>query len=137
MSWSEEVAQYIASTDVVDGARPSVMIHDEASNWGGLTTENHLGAVFSANPEAVSNLLISGGRSAGRTNTLQQFLNSYRSENIDETEYEWNLMETKSPSPCKGLIWRTEGFDAETGEAFIDRKVKNEVMNLNRNRDER
>ena len=125
----------------VTGGRPSVLIQEEGSLWSGLTTQNHLGSVVSANPSEVSKLMTIEARAAGKTNALQTLLASYASRELSNTEFEWELQSSKFNSKGEkvgGLVWRTDnGFDAKTGEAFINMSLKNRVMNLKVSRDER
>ena len=139
--------------NVIRGGRPSGMTMEEAgliretitsdSAWGGLTTQNHLGSVFSANPVEVSKLMTMGGRAAGKSNALQQLLAGYSSKAVGETEYEWELQSNKfnrNGDKVGGLIWLTdeeEGFDSETGEMYVDHALKHKTMNLKVSRDER
>jgi hypothetical protein len=126
--------------NAVNGGRPSSLIQEEAGMWAGLTTQNHLSEVFGYNAMEVRNMVTMDARAA-ESNAINQLLAAYSNKQINDREYEWNLMDTTFNSRGEktgGLVWITDNsFDPITGEAFVDSALRKEVMNLKIKRDER
>ena len=124
------------NSEVEAGGRPDVLVMEEASSWRGLSTQNHLGAVFS-NPD-VSSMIVQGARAAGRTHLMNTLVNFYGNQDqINQREYEWTVQTTNSTQGT-GLAWRAGNlFDAKTGELWIDQDLKRQIMTLKRGKDGR
>lgn len=62
------------------------------TGWTGLTSDNHLGAMFQRQPQRASDIMI-GLLAANRGNTLETFLNQFPTKEFDDdTEYFWNVL---------------------------------------------